>query len=156
MNWPTRARMAGYTVDATCSDNSIMCLGPGVNGAGAVGHVAYVVGPVLQSHAEVWEMDFRIRYGYDHRPALVTGCEYIHLTPKPVPPAPDPPSTKGDPGMWFYQKVNNTIYMVNGWDAIALSFSADVTYITGLGVPLVLASHLTTSGRTEIEAKLGV
>lgn len=155
MNWPTRARMAGYTVNTICTENSIMCLPPNHNGAGPKGHVAYVVGPIVQGHAEVWEMNFLIPHGFDYRPALVTGCEYIHLVPKPVPPAPDPPFV-GDAQMWLFQASNGTIYLVNGWSPIALSFSADVTYLESKGVPLVLSSKLTPSGASEIAAKLGL
>lgn len=150
--WPFRARAAGFTVDWNCEPNSIMCLPPGHNGAGKAGHVAYVVGPVVQSHAEVWEMDFLIRFGYDHRPALITGCEYIHLTPKPAPPAP-PIGVHDMP--WLYQAANGTIYLVCGGSRLALSAIADVQAFQAKGAQLILASSLTVNGNSEV-AKLPV
>lgn len=152
MNWPAAARKAGFTVNTTPAIYSIMCLGPNVNGAGPVGHVAYVVGPVVQGHAEVFEMDFRIRFGFDFRPALVTGCEYIHLTPKPVPPAP-PIGVEDMP--WLYQAANGTIYLVCGGSRLALSAIADVQAFQAKGAQLILASSLTVNGNSEV-AKLPV
>lgn len=150
MNWPTRARMAGLTVDTTYANNAIMCLGPNVNGAGPVGHVAYTIGPALRSHAEVWEMDFRIRYGFDHRPALITGCEYIHLTPKPVPPAPDPPTTKGVPKMFVWYRANGSIQLCNMVSCTSFGDGADVTLYLDAGFPAIHETACTIAWAAKI------
>jgi hypothetical protein len=88
MNWPARARSAGFVVNGQAAVSSIMCLGPRVNGAGDQGHVAFVVA-LEEGKAEIVEMNFLTEHGFDERLAPIAGCEFIHLTtavPNPPPP----------------------------------------------------------------------
>jgi surface antigen len=81
--WPSFARALGWTVDSTPEAGSIMALGPNVNGAGKVGHVAWVE-DVGTGYVSVSEYDFLVRFGYDEREFPTAGALFIHL-PKPPP-----------------------------------------------------------------------
>lgn len=89
MYWPGMARRYGFTVNTTCAPNTVMCVPPWTNGAGGKGHVAFVTGEPVNGRVAVIEMNFLIEYGYDFRPALIAGCEYIHLEGHPSPPPED-------------------------------------------------------------------
>lgn len=155
MNWPTAARAAGFTLSAIPRPNSIMCIPPNHNGAGPMGHVAFVTGPLSNGTVPVIEVNWKPPYDYDYRPAPVAGCEFIYLVPKPT-PAPDPPAAKGIPDMWLYEAPNGTIYLVTGSTSIAFSFIADVNYFEGKGAPLVQSSGLTANAIAAIQTKLGI
>lgn len=144
MYWPVRARAAGFVVDTNCTPNSIMCLPPNHNGAGPMGHVAYVTGPAVQSHAEVWEMDFLIRFGFDYRPALVTGCEYIHLVGKPL-----PVPIKEDPVVIILEIPGEGNFYRVGSLLCPLASPADQTALIAachaVGVPVVIWTGVTAA-----------
>ena len=140
LNWPAMARAAGFTVNASCAPNTIMCVPPLTNGSGAMGHVAYVVGAVQAGRAEVWEMDFEVRFGFGTRPAPVHQCEFIHLV---AAPAPDPPSLPGESDMWLYQLTNGSIYLVQGGVKLTLGTGADAQVYMTQGVKLYHQTQFT-------------
>lgn len=88
-NWPAAARAAKLTVDTHPLADTIMCIPPNVNGAGKEGHVAYVLS-VEASTCNVKEFNFLRPFAYDERDAVIQGCEFIHLLPKPQPKPPTP------------------------------------------------------------------
>jgi surface antigen len=88
LNWPGKARAAGFVVNTTPAPNTIMCIPPNRKGAGPQGHVAFVTGSPVSGKVSVIEMNFLIEHGYDYRIATVAGCEFIHLD---APPSPTPP-----------------------------------------------------------------
>ena len=78
-NWPNAARrVVGFRVDTVPEVGSVMALGPLVNGAGQVGHVAWVEG-IGADTVTVSEYDFSIRFGYDVRDFPIVGALFIHL-----------------------------------------------------------------------------
>lgn len=84
-NWPNAARKVnGFSVDGFPAIGSVMALGPGINGAGPVGHVGWVE-RIIDSHS-IWvsEYDFLNRFGYDERQFPIVGALFIHL-PRPNP-----------------------------------------------------------------------
>jgi surface antigen len=64
--WAGNAVYNGWTVSATPRANSIAVFAPGVNGAGSVGHVAWVTA-VSAGQITVTEMDFPTPYHVDTR-----------------------------------------------------------------------------------------
>lgn len=148
MNWPVHARV-DFTVSALPAPNSIMCIPPNHNGAGPQGHVAFVTGPVVNGHVPVIEMNFLIEHGYDYRTAPVGGCEFIHLAPKPVPPAPDPPPLGGDVNL-LYQGTNGTIYAIHGNTLVPLANETDVNVYLNAGWKLVHQTDFTVATQTRL------
>lgn len=141
MYWPGMARRSGFTVNASCAPNTIMCIPPWTNGAGPKGHVAFVTGEPVNGRVAVIEMNFLIEYGFDYRTALVAGCEYIHLTaPDPPPP---PPTHTGVVKPMLYQLKDGTIFLVCGNTKVPLGSGADATYYAGKGIPFTYEKDIT-------------
>jgi hypothetical protein len=95
MFWPDHAAAMGWTVNRSPAVGSVMCLSSEVNGAGSMGHVAWVIG-VERNTVEVSEFNFLTPYGYDERDAPIAGAQFIHLPEPPQPPAPVPVPTEDD------------------------------------------------------------
>jgi len=144
LNWPAMARAAGFTVNASCAPNTIMCVPPLTNGSGAMGHVAYVVGAVQAGRAEVWEMDFEVRFGFGTRPAPVHQCEFIHLV---AAPAPDPPSLPGESDMvviYQFPTEIGTFYQIGSFVSSIVDIADQERIIAAAkaaGVPVMVVEN---------------
>lgn len=113
--WASKAAALGYRVDGSPAPGSILMDPSHVNGAGSVGHVAFVlgVGPgtffgVTAGTAQVAVEDYDwLRCGYLKHALPISGSRFIHVrdlsgpppspapTPVPVPVPTPPPTTPG-------------------------------------------------------------
>ena len=89
-DWGTRAAADGVAVDGSPRPGDVICLPPGVNGAGSFGHVA-VVNSISADGQSVWVSDYnwvaRGTFGQHWLP-VGGGSQFIHVGPAPPPPQP--------------------------------------------------------------------
>lgn len=86
--WATGARSAGIPVDSTPSLDSVVEFDPGVDGAGSVGHVAFVIGVNSNGTFNVEQYNFNLPLRYSQTTFTVNpGVNFIHfgaLRPAPA------------------------------------------------------------------------
>lgn len=130
-DWGARAAADGVAVDGSPRVGDVICLRPGVSGAGAFGHVACVRG-ISADGGSVFVADYnwvgRNAYGQHWLP--VANGQFIHISPPPPAPTPAPSGI-------VWESFSGTVQVadahVRGGPGTGFNVLRDVTNGTPLG-----------------------